>query len=67
MPRCEKCRKKTSMPIQCKYCKKEHCMSCRYEDVHKCEKINIMKEDKIMILEKTLMNQKTNSKKIVKI
>ena len=67
MPRCNNCRKKTSIPLECKYCKKEHCMSCRYEDVHKCEKINIMKEDKIMILEKTLMNQKTVSNKIKKI
>ena len=67
MPRCANCRKKTSIPLQCKYCKKEHCMSCRYEDVHKCQNINDMKEDKIMLLEKTLMNQKTVSNKIEKI
>ena len=67
MPRCNKCRRKTSMPIQCKYCEKEHCMACRYEDVHKCENINVMRDDKIMLLEKTLMNQKTVSRKIDKI
>ena len=42
-------------------------MSCRYEDVHKCEKNDIMKKDKMMLLEKTLMNQKTVSIKIEKI
>ena len=67
MPRCNNCGKKTAIPLQCKYCKKEHCMTCRYEDVHKCEYINIMKNDKLMLLEKTLMSQKTVSNKINKI
>ena len=67
MPRCDNCRKKTSVPIKCKYCSKEHCMPCRYEDVHKCENIDVMKSDKVKILEKTLMKQKTVSNKIEKI
>ena len=51
----------------CKYCSKEHCVSCRYDDVHKYENINNMKKDKMQILENTLMNQKTVSRKATNI
>ena len=67
MSRCNFCRKKSSIQLKCNYCSNEHCMVCRFQDIHKCENINIMKCNKQKELEKTLMDQKTVSNKVIKI
>lgn len=67
MVRCNYCRKKSSVSLKCKYCQGEFCTICRLQETHKCSKIDEMKSTKQQILEQTLMLQKTEASKIVKI
>lgn len=67
MTRCHHCNKKCSMPFDCKYCKNEYCPKCRYQETHNCEFLEQCKSAKQQLLADTLMLQKTESVKIVKI
>lgn len=67
MIRCTFCRKKCAMPFNCKYCEKEFCAKCRLQETHECPKISEMKSDKQQMLKQTLLLQKPDAPKIIKI
>lgn len=55
MTRCQHCKKKCAMPMECKQCQIQLCVKCYRPEAHKCEKlehfIRLKKLDHIKNLE----------------
>lgn len=65
--RCEYCKKKKGMLLECKNCNKELCSRCIDLTIHKCDEIDKLKKRKREELENKLMSEKIESNKIIKI
>jgi|UniRef100_A0A6C0CNC9 predicted nucleic acid binding AN1-type Zn finger protein len=52
--RCAWCKKKSSVPIHCKYCDGEFCTSCYNLEKHQCMGLQLKKEEDLKNLEKKL-------------
>jgi len=67
MSRCDFCKKKSSVPIDCSACKLSLCTRCIDMSIHQCEKLEDYKNEKRALLEQTLFSNKTINSKITQI
>jgi predicted nucleic acid binding AN1-type Zn finger protein len=65
--RCEYCKKKKGMLLDCRYCKNEYCSKCICLENHKCKNIEDCKKRKRNELENKLNLEKSEKNKIIKI
>ena len=65
--RCNKCSKKKSILLECKYCNISFCSSCIELDIHSCENKNECRKRKLKELENDLLSAKQEKNKIIKI
>lgn len=66
MARCEFCRKRSHLDMQCKWCKKAYCIACLQAEVHKCLNTEDMKNEQHLILENRLLREKVVGEKLLK-
>ena len=67
MAKCQYCRKKFQLPMDCKSCNKKLCISCYSPEIHKCCNYDIIIRKEKEKLNEKLLNQKCISNKIEKI
>jgi hypothetical protein len=65
--KCNNCRKKKSILLECKYCNIAFCSACIELDIHKCKKINECRKRKRETLENKLLSEKSVINKVIKI
>ena len=59
MARCDVCSKKKAMTMECKWCKKDFCISHLGIEAHKCENADDCKNAKKQALQDNLMGAKS--------
>ncbi len=57
--RCQLCKKKCGIPMDCKYCKGGFCPSCLHLEKHNCSGIEKRREEERKLLEKKLSYEPT--------
>lgn len=63
MPRCDFCKKKNSILLECKACSGNHCPRCVDLSVHECKKTEEYVNEKRKSLETALIQNKTEVNK----
>lgn len=67
MPRCDHCKRKNHLLLNCKWCLLDCCTKCVSFEVHECKGLDAMKEHNLKKLEEELHKNKTESVKLIKI
>lgn len=67
MARCNHCKKRTHLHLNCKYCDNVYCTTCLAYEVHACTNMAEMKEHKRETLMTKLEAEKVVGQKVIKI
>lgn len=65
--RCVRCRKKTSVCLDCKFCKIAFCSHCIQPETHLCSKIETCINKEKLRLKEELESRKCEAEKVVRI